>query len=274
MPFTHIFLCFTFYAFAGWCCEVVYAALATGKFVNRGFLNGPVCPVYGFGMLLVLAALTALSDNLLTLFAGSFVLTSAIEFLTGFLLEKVFHEKWWDYSDEHFNIKGYICLRFSLMWGFACTFVVRCVHPVVDGVINAMPNVIAVTLTAVISLLFVCDITVTLITILKLKKRIRLIEAITAEMKAVSDKIGGGLYEGTVIGEKKLGEAKEKYGRSTDKLRAELDRAKKTLEKLKNEKFFGYKRIAKAFPKLNEKYSLAEKKEMLIDKIKKAAKKN
>ena len=274
MSFIYVFLCFSFYAFAGWCCEVVYAALATGKFVNRGFLNGPVCPIYGFGMLLVLAALSSLSDNLLTLFVGSFVLTSAIEFLTGYLLEKVFHDKWWDYSNEHFNIKGYICLRFSLMWGFACTFVVKCVHPIVDGVINAIPRVVAISMTIVISLLFVCDIATTLVTIFKLKKRIRLIESITAEIKAVSDKIGSGLYEGAVKGEKKFDEAREKYEKSNEKLKSELEKAKAKLDKLKNEKFFGYKRIAKAFPKLNEKYSLAEKKEMLIEKIKKVTKKD
>ena len=98
------FACFYFviYAFLGWCCEVIFAALKTGKFVNRGFLNGPVCPVYGFGMLLVIGMqvfLLGSSDNIFTLFAGSFVLTSAIEFLTGFVLERVFHDKWWDYSD-------------------------------------------------------------------------------------------------------------------------------------------------------------------------------
>lgn len=272
MNFITVFMYFGFYAFAGWCCEVVYAALMTGKFVNRGFLNGPVCPIYGFGMLLVITALTPLSDNLVILFVGSFVLTSAIEFLTGFLLEKVFHDKWWDYSDEHFNIKGYICLRFSLMWGFACTFVMKCIHPVVAGVVTLIPSLAAKIIIIVFSVLFACDISATIVTIFKLKKRIRLINDITVEIKAVSDKIGNGLYEGTLKGEKKLDEVKGLYDKNAAKIKGELEKRKKRLEELKGEKFFGYKRIAKAFPKLNSKYAFEEKKANLIDKLKNARK--
>lgn len=82
---------FIIYAFIGWCTEVSYAALDQGIFVNRGFLNGPYCPIYGCGVVIVVAALTPLKDNLLILFAGSFLLTSILEYITGFILEKVFH---------------------------------------------------------------------------------------------------------------------------------------------------------------------------------------
>ena len=87
---------FIIYAFIGWCTEVSYAALDTGKFVNRGFLNGPYCPIYGCGVVIVVAILTPLKENLLILFAGSFLLTSVLEYITGYILEKVFHNKWWD----------------------------------------------------------------------------------------------------------------------------------------------------------------------------------
>ena len=100
----HFVWLFFIYAFLGWCTEVSYAALVTGKFVNRGFLNGPVCPVYGFGAVIILAALTPLADNLLLLFLGSMALASALEWLTGFALEKLFHQRWWDYSDQPFNL--------------------------------------------------------------------------------------------------------------------------------------------------------------------------
>ena len=100
---------FFIYAFLGWCTEVSYAALVTGTFVNRGFLNGPVCPIYGFGVVIVLTCLTPLAGSLPLLFLGSVVLTSALEWLTGFALEKLFHQRWWDYSDEPFNLSGYIC---------------------------------------------------------------------------------------------------------------------------------------------------------------------
>ena len=84
---------FIIYAFFGWCTEVSYAALDRGIFVNRGFLNGPYCPIYGIGVLTVVVVLTPLKENLLILYIGSFFLTTILEFLTGFILEKVFHNK-------------------------------------------------------------------------------------------------------------------------------------------------------------------------------------
>ena len=96
----HLLWIFFIYAFLGWCTEVSYAALKTGRFVNRGFLNGPVCPVYGFGVVIVLWVLEPLRGNLLLLFLGSVALTSLLEWLTGFVLERLFHQRWWDYSQE------------------------------------------------------------------------------------------------------------------------------------------------------------------------------
>lgn len=127
---------FFIYAFLGWCTEVAYAALDIGKFVNRGFLNGPCCPVYGFGVLIVVGILTPLKDNLLILFTGSVLLTTVLEYITGWILEKAFHNKWWDYSDKPFNVKGYICLKFSILWGLACTFIMVALHPAIFGFIK------------------------------------------------------------------------------------------------------------------------------------------
>ena len=137
---------FFIYAFLGWCTEVSYAALVTGRFVNRGFLNGPVCPVYGFGVVIVLTCLTPLANNLPLLFLGSVVLTSALEWLTGFVLEKLFHQRWWDYSDQPFNLSGYVCLRFSIAWGFACLFVVKLLHPTVLLFIRLIPKTLGLAL--------------------------------------------------------------------------------------------------------------------------------
>lgn len=129
---------FFVYAFFGWCTEVIYAALKTGKFINRGFLNGPVCPIYGAGVVLVLLALTPVADNFLLLFLCGALLCSALEFVTGFVLEKLFHRKWWDYSDKHFNLLGYICLSMSLIWGIACLLVVDVLHPAIASLIGKL----------------------------------------------------------------------------------------------------------------------------------------
>ena len=90
MTIYNIMWYFFIYAFLGWCTEVSFFAVKTGKFVNRGFLNGPVCPVYGFGLVIIIMALTPLKENLLLLFLGSVVITSSLEFLTGWRLKRYF----------------------------------------------------------------------------------------------------------------------------------------------------------------------------------------
>ena len=137
---------FIIYAFLGWCTEVSYAALDRGIFVNRGFLNGPYCPIYGFGVVIVVTILTPLQDNLLLLFFGSFLLTSVLEYITGFLLEKVFHDRWWDYSNKPFNIHGYVCLKFSIYWGLACTFIMKVIHPIIYRGITWIPHTLGLSL--------------------------------------------------------------------------------------------------------------------------------
>ena len=117
--FYYFALSFFVYGFLGWCTEVAYAAVKQGKFVNRGFLNGPICPVYGIGVGVVVQFLTPVENNLVLLYISSTILVTAIEGITGFLLEKIFHNKWWDYSDMPFNIKGYVCLKFTILWGLA-----------------------------------------------------------------------------------------------------------------------------------------------------------
>lgn len=112
-----IFWYFVIYAVLGWVVEVCFCSINTGGFVNRGFLNGPVCPIYGFGMVAVLVCLWPLRHNIPVLYAGAVLLTSALELVTGWVLKKLFHTSWWDYSNMRFNLGGYICLRFSLVWG-------------------------------------------------------------------------------------------------------------------------------------------------------------
>lgn len=110
---------FYIYGFLGWCSEVAFAAVAHGKFVNRGFVNGPICSIYGFGVMSVLLVLGPLKSSLWLLFGGSVLFTSAIEYLTGWMLEKVFHDKWWDYS------KRPLTSRAMCAWSSRCCGVWR-----------------------------------------------------------------------------------------------------------------------------------------------------
>ena len=128
---------FLIYAFLGWCCEIGFCGIAEGHFVNRGFMSGPWCPIYGFGGVLIVVCLTPIENNYVLLFLGAMLLCSAIELVTGWAMEKIYHTRWWDYSDKKFNIGGYICLQFSILWGCFGIFLMKLLHPFVFGIVQA-----------------------------------------------------------------------------------------------------------------------------------------
>ena len=140
----YLILYFFVYGFLGWCTEVAFAACKERKFVNRGFLNGPICPIYGIGVGIVVQFLTPYKENLVLLYIASVVMVTALEWVTGFILEKIFHNKWWDYSKMPLNLNGYVCLLFSLIWGAACVLIVDFIHPLIhkDKTQEVLPEVL------------------------------------------------------------------------------------------------------------------------------------
>ncbi len=259
---------FFIYAFLGWCTEVGYAALITGKFVNRGFLNGPVCPIYGFGVVIVLACLTPLKDNLPILFLGSVLLTSALEWLTGFVLEKIFHERWWDYSDEPFNLGGYICLRFSIAWGFACLFVVKMLHPTVLFVIRIIPHTLGLVLLGLLSAVMAVDLAATVQAIAGINRRLQRIDELAVKIKAASNDFGEDLADKVLDAAERGAEMREELDVWMDEaaqrredaqahlrekkaaLRAQLVEWKESLQEQMSWEGFGQRRLLRAFPKM------------------------
>ena len=207
------------YSCLGWCCEVAFAALKTGKFVNRGFLNGPVCPIYGFGVLSVVLVLEPVKDNLLLLFFGSMVFTSLLEFIAGFAMERIFHDKWWDYSNNPFNNKGYICLEFSIIWGIACVLVVDIIHPIIMKLVNALPHTLGLWLMGALYVLLVTDAVLTLVELLKLPKRFKAMEELEAAITAVSDAMGENIYDSVERGRQRSEAFNEKHPDIAEKSR-------------------------------------------------------
>ena len=240
---------FIIYAFLGWCSEVAFAAVNKGKFVNRGFLNGPVCPIYGVGMLIVVLCLWNLRDRPLLLFLGSALLTTALEFVTGFVLERFFHDKWWDYSDMPFNIKGYVCLKFTILWGLAASFIIGAIHRFIYMLIEKTPFVLGAILLAVFSAAFIADFIVTLTALVKLPKKLIAMAEAERALRAVSDKIGENISD-TTIAAKEKGEAlAEENKPRLEELKAEYEKKKKELSAML-ERNFVQRRIFKAFPNL------------------------
>ena len=256
------------YAFLGWCMEVSFAALVSGTFVNRGFLNGPVCPIYGFGVVIVLSCLEPLRHNLLLLFLGSVLLTSALEWATGFVLEKLFHQRWWDYSDEPFNLGGYICLRFSIAWGLACLFVVEILHPTVLLVIRLIPRPVGIALLVMFSLIMAVDLAATVRTIAKINRSLGQIDELAAKIKSASNEFGENLADKVLDAAEKgaglreeladrgeelrenLAELKEDLSDHWEERQENLEELRRRLSEVMDRRIFGQRRLLSAFPRM------------------------
>lgn len=260
---------FVIYSFLGWCLEVVFCTVNTGKWVNRGFLNGPVCPIYGFGMVIVLSILSPLSSHPFALFAGSFVLTSTLELVTGWVLKTMFHTTWWDYSREPFNIGGYVCLKFSLAWGLGGMAAVRVLHPPVDALVNWIPKPIGLCLLILFLLLFAVDFMVTLRTLIGLNRDLGELEHIAAVLHKGSDTISRNLGDAALAADEKLTEGKQAIPQKLAELEARRDFL---MARIIDTKMFGASRFMKAFPHMNNlRYTtiFSELKEMLHQRLSK-----
>ena len=177
------FLYFVIYSFIGWCCETTYCSVLQKQFVNRGFLNGPFCPIYGFGELAIVATLTPFVHNIPLLFLFSIIITSIMEYCTSFILEKIFNMTWWDYSKHKFNIHGRVCLENSLMFGVLSLIVMLIVHPIVVDFINSISKNVLFIFAISIEIYFVLDLVITVHTILQLNGKLKQINLIIKELK-------------------------------------------------------------------------------------------
>ena len=210
MDIYYMILYFFVYGFLGWCAEVGFAAVKEHKFVNRGFLNGPICPIYGVGVTIVIAFLTPYKDNLILLYISSVILVTLLEGVTGWAMDKIFHNKWWDYSKQPFNIGGYVCLIFSLVWGIACVAIMDLVHPLIHQALTFIPHTLGIVLMAVLGIAMFADLYVTASAIFKFNKRLASMEKIAGELHEISDQIGEDIYETVVAAMEKQEVSRQK----------------------------------------------------------------
>lgn len=158
VPLSRLFLIFLLYSFIGWCSEVLYVGIFyERKFVNRGFLHGPICPIYGYGGLIIMMLPNEVKSSWVTLFVSAMVLCSAVEYFASWEMEKIFRMKWWDYSDHKFNIKGRICLLNSVLFGVMGIVSVHFVQPVVDRFVLKLNDTLTVYLAAGFAVAFIID---------------------------------------------------------------------------------------------------------------------
>ena len=223
--FINCLLFFFIYAFLGWCVEVSFVAITRGKVVNRGFLNGPVCPIYGAGMVGILYALEPLKDNAIVLFIGGVVICSELELFTGWVLDKIFHMRWWDYSENRFNIGGYICLEFSIMWGLGSMIMVNMIHPMIYGVVSKIPLMVIYVLLVIFAIAFIIDIIVTVKEIVGFKKSLGQLEKIADGLKNIGDQLKDVVGNSAITVSEKTEEGKEKLAEATAESRVKIAEA-------------------------------------------------
>lgn len=200
-------LLFYLYCFMGWIWESCYVSLKNHKWVNRGFLKGPLLPIYGSGAIVVLISTLVVQKNLVLVFIIGMIAATILEYITGALMEKLFHVRYWDYTTEPFNINGHVCLLCSLAWGVFSVLLVRFVNPPIEYLINNIPDEILeisayiitvfITIDAVQSFNEAMDLKNLLIrfterndTIINIKKRIEILEAfVNEDVKSMQEKL-------------------------------------------------------------------------------------
>lgn len=185
IEFNRLFFYFILYAFLGWCVEMVYSAKIKGEFVNRGFLNGPFCPVYGFGAIAIIIIIKPFEDNIIFLIIGCLFLPSFIEYITGFILEKLFNTTWWNYSDTKFNLKGRICLKFSIIWFLVSLLIILFIHPyIIEPIVNFIPITYGFIIMYTLIGYFIIDLYITTISLIKLNGLFVELVRISSELKS------------------------------------------------------------------------------------------
>ena len=274
MTYFQICLYFLVYSFGGWVVEVIFHAVALGKVINRGFLNGPVCPVYGFGVLSVFALLNTIqsgghqmSEGMICVFG--FVLATAVELIAGWLLDVCFHARWWDYSDKPLNFHGYICMEFSLIWGLAIVMVVKVFQKYVESQASHTPATWEWVVIAILYAVYLTDFIVTVAVIRGLNKKLTRLDKVRSDLRIVSDRLSDTLATTTIDTAQRVGEGKVQVALAkAEFLDATAAQKEKSIEMLRvkraelqaqfdelsnsitNHTVVGQGRIIKAFPKM------------------------
>ncbi len=179
------FLWFVIYSVLGWVYETAICSICRRKFVNRGFLNGPYCPIYGCGALLVILLFGRMTNPVL-LFLLSALVTCSLEYLTSYGMEKLFHARWWDYSKRPFNIHGRVCLLGAVIFGALSVLIVLYVHPLVRALTALLPKPVQYGIAALLGAVMLLDILSTMRALSDFQKKLEATAQLLAEKKAMA----------------------------------------------------------------------------------------
>lgn len=250
-----LFYYFCWWSVFGWFLEVVVRTLETGGFENRGFLNGPFCPIYGFGVTIITHILEPIQENFLLLYIASSVICTSFELFVGVLMKRIFNTKWWDYSHEKFNYKGFICLRIALLWGVGSVLVIRIVHPLILKAIQYIPYTAGNIIAGIILLVILIDLGATLADIRNFNRHLKQVDAIGKLLHDKSIALGENISEEVLS-------LNSKYERLSEQIRN--SRIVKAFPTMKPSKYYNtFEKIKKTISYKSEKDIIDEKYENL-----------
>lgn len=256
----HSYLYFLIYSFLGWTMETVTFSIEEKRFVNRGFLNGPLCPIYGTGMVLILDFLTPFKDNIIVLFLLGGVFATTIEYIVGYLLEKLFYTRWWDYSEKKFNIKGYICLENSIAWSILSVVMVKYIHPYIVSMVKSINIKLLEKISIVTIIVIILDTILTLSSLINFREKIKNLNDIRED---ISKKIDNKLSSSNLAN--KVRNYEEDLTDIFSEVKSKLSTKKEDIEFLKL--------LEVAKEKYQEKLMISKQQRRLINNYKKSSSK-
>ncbi len=264
LPIPFILMDFFIFAFFGWIYESLFVSIRDRKLVNRGFLTGPVIPIYGVGAVLVFVMLRPFAKIPSLLYFMGMVLATIVEYLTAWILEVVFHTKWWDYSREPYNFQGRVALIPSMFWGVLSLLLFDVLQPAADKIMDLFPEKAVLPCLTAASGLMIADIIYTAATMFDFRKQLGRLYELRRELEE--------FFEHS---ESRFRMAQE---RSESRFHAAQERFRQFAEQrnrfLRKRPFTGNQRLLDAFPNMklrSEGHSYIDVKELLSNRKKKTA---
>ena len=240
--------------------ESIFRSIMEKKIINTGFLKGPICPIYGIGAIIMFTFLQSLENNIVLLFLVSIIILTLWEYIVGVMLEKIFHTRYWDYSDHKFNIQGRICLSNSIYWGVLGVVFVKYIHPNIQNLIQKVDIKLLYFIVTILMVVFIVDMITSIVKIKNIKSTLEKIEELNKEIR---EKIKEIKILPKEIQEKEKLIAAEKLQKLVEELKKRRNRTIKHLYK-------NVYRLKKAFPAIDTK----EIREILNKKVKIIKRKN
>lgn len=155
--FYHIIQWFLIYSILGWVVESIYMSICNRKLTNRGFVRGPICPIYGVGALSVYFLLQPVCDNIYLLYFSGCIVATLLEYVTALIMQKIFGEVWWDYTEKPFNYKGILCLESTVAWGFYTLGLFLFLHKGVEYIVQSYSYRTGVWVSSFVICIFAAD---------------------------------------------------------------------------------------------------------------------